>query len=390
MKIAIVFEGSLTNRKGLVNAVLSRIKHLQDIADYQIDVYSFQQYEGWLTRKLKRISSLPDRVDCLKIDDINIRALWYKYSLTDYILRQRLNYKDIVTKIRWNHFAELFKQYDLISAHSYRSGKFALYLNKLYNIPYYVTWHGSDIHTIPQTNRFIKKETISIIESATCNFFVSNALLIASHSLTKNAQKRVLYNGASEQFFKKGDSEKSLLRQKYYVQEGQKVVAYVGNLFDIKNVLLLPEIFEQIQNSSTKDIVFWIVGDGELRKPLQYALSKHNFNNCHLWGNVRTEEMPNIMNCIDILILPSKNEGLPLVTVEALKCGANVVGSNVGGIPEVIGIENSFNLDDAFINNISQRVVEMLSSQISQSLDDRLSWIATAENENQIYKSYFQ
>ena len=47
----------------------------------------------------------------------------------------------------------------------------------------------------------------------------------------------------------------------------------------------------------------------------------------------------------DVLILPSINEGLPLTVVEGLACGCNVVGSLVGGIPEVIGEDNCVDLN---------------------------------------------
>ena len=387
MKVAIIFEGSLTNRKGLVNAVLNRIKHLKDIAEYQIDVYSFQLYEGWLTRRLKHSTSAGERPDYITIDNIKIRILWYKYSLVDYVLRQKLNFRDIITERRWGRYSDLFKDYDIITVHSYRCGKFALHIKDLYDIPYYITWHGSDIHTLPHDNRHIKSRTIRIIEHAACNFFVSKALLKASETLSKIGNKEVLYNGASNIFYQQSPSTRTSLRQQNGVSVSDKVVAYVGNLFDIKNVLLLPQIFEQIKTSYKAGLQFWIIGDGEKRKELENLLMRHNIQ-CRLWGNVNSNKMPDIMNCIDVLILPSKNEGLPLVTVEALKCGANVVGSNVGGIAEVIGEENVFNLNEMFTENIARRVVEMLSTPIEQPVRDIFSWTKTANKENKIYKEF--
>jgi teichuronic acid biosynthesis glycosyltransferase TuaC len=96
------------------------------------------------------------------------------------------------------------------------------------------------------------------------------------------------------------------------------------------------------------------------------------------------------MNCLDVLILPSKNEGLPLVTVEAIACGANVVGSDVGGISEAIGKEFCFELNDNFVDNISSKVVELLYKPQLQTLSNVFNWKNTAIKENTIYKKILQ
>ena len=92
--------------------------------------------------------------------------------------------------------------------------------------------------------------------------------------------------------------------------------------------------------------------------------------------------MPALMNCIDVLVLPSINEGLPLVCAEALRCGANVVGSDVGGIAEVIGHENVVPLGEGFERQMAEKVVEMLASRdskegYSQPLPTEISWSRT-------------
>ena len=72
--------------------------------------------------------------------------------------------------------------------------------------------------------------------------------------------------------------------------------------------------------------------------------------------------------------------------MEALACGANVVGSKAGGIPEVIGEENSFELDDEhFAQNVARRIVQMLSKTVKQDLKPCFSWTEAAKIENKVY-----
>ena len=63
------------------------------------------------------------------------------------------------------------------------------------------------------------------------------------------------------------------------------------------------------------------------------------------------------------------------------------MGSNVGGISEVIGRENTFDLDESFVPNISNRIIEFLNGNITQVVSEDFSWNKTIAKELRICKS---
>ena len=74
-KLAIIVSESFNCLRGQANAELNRIKYLKQIADYQIDVFSFSIYEGWLVRKLRGTEYVATPKE-KTIDGIKIHYRW--------------------------------------------------------------------------------------------------------------------------------------------------------------------------------------------------------------------------------------------------------------------------------------------------------------------------
>ncbi|PKH03417.1 hypothetical protein CXF72_06300 [Psychromonas sp. MB-3u-54] len=114
------------------------------------------------------------------------------------------------------------------------------------------------------------------------------------------------------------------------------VIAIVGSISSRKGHDRIFSIFPSLltKNHHTKLLV---VGDTSgSDSEIKYKNSLENANNkAVVWAGYR-QDIPAIMNSIDILIMPSRYEGMGMVGIEAMAFAKPVVGAKSGGIPEVI------------------------------------------------------
>lgn len=372
----------------MFNAVLNRAKHLQQISDYKVDVHMFQLYDGWLMRLFRKSQKLTSRPDEIEDLGMKVHITWYRRRWSDVILHRFFHKPPRALLKRLHKLGWEMRGYDLVSAHDRMAGHAAVFAQEHLHIPCFITWHGATIYTEPPRDPMIKEMTIKLLHQADCNFFVSQGLLDRAHAdLTDGFPAEVLRNGASAEFQRYSEDRRAQLRKKYNIPEGRKVVAYLGRFEPVKNVTMLPEIYSEILRKYGKDLVFWAIGLGfQLEETAQ--MMKDKGIECLFTGRVPHSEIPDMLNCVDLLVLPSSLEGLPLVVIEALSCGAHVVATNVIGTAEAVGRENAIDLGENFVDRFTDRAVQLLYDGIDQKLPPEVSWTATAEKENRIYQKY--
>jgi glycosyltransferase involved in cell wall biosynthesis len=147
----------------------------------------------------------------------------------------------------------------------------------------------------------------------------------------------------------------------YMISENnfQKYNSQVGNLFvDIDKFMIKTDIRKYEigfvgRLSKEKGIVNFlkslkilngchnviIIGDGEEKNSVLNGIQrlKSIFKlDIKYIGWVENEKLPNYLNKIKILVVPSYKEGLPNIVLEAMACGCVVVATSVGGIPDII------------------------------------------------------
>ena len=396
-KIAVIFEENIFDRKGAFNAKCARVKYLTELTGWRIDVFCIQLYQDAFVSSVlgHRYLEIPGerkvsektlrKRSSVTLNGIRMNLVWKNYSILDHLLFYKLRLRPLGYPRFLKENVDSLKGYDIIAAHSFVGGYISLEAKRKYGIPFYITWHGSDIHTAPFKHPQIKGLTAELIREASMNCFVSRDLLAKSDAIGCGS-KTVLYNGRDEMFSRFDDSKRLELRRKYGV-DGKRTVTYAGNMLPVKNVGILPEIFHRVRERYDGEVEFWVVGDGGLRDGVESAMMADSSISCRFLGNMPPEKMPGIFNCTDVLVLPSRNEGLPLVVVEAAGCGAKVVASRVGGVPEVLGLDFTVEFGDGFADRMAEKILECLAGE-PQTIDlTRFDWRRTAREEKTVIEN---
>lgn len=107
------------------------------------------------------------------------------------------------------------------------------------------------------------------------------------------------------------------------------IVSHVANLLPIKNHELTVSLAKKYEK---EEVVFLIVGDGPERKKLEKLAS--GLNNVIFLGF--TPFVGSVLKHTNLLILPSHNEGLGSIILEAYQHNVPVIASNVGGVSDIV------------------------------------------------------
>ena len=169
-------------------------------------------------------------------------------------------------------------------------------------------------------------------------------------------------------------------------------VGYVGRLSPQKGLSYLLGAAARL--ATKRNVYFVLIGEGELRAELEQqvrgqALDERVF----LLG--RRDDVPDLLQELDIVVLPSVREGTPMVLLEAMGVGRPVVASDVGGVKDVIEHgRTGLIVQPTDVPALAQAIARLVDDEPERralgraawaSVRDRFSSVAMARRYNQIY-----
>lgn len=135
----------------------------------------------------------------------------------------------------------------------------------------------------------------------------------------------VINNSIDARLFTYDQSCSKSVRQKLGLVN-KFVIGHVGRFAEVKNHEFLIDIFKIIHDQ-IEDSVLLLIGKGELLEKIMMKVEAQGLTNCVMFLGTR-DDVSELMQAMDVFVLPSVYEGLPLVLIEAQAAGLPVVASD--------------------------------------------------------------
>ena len=143
-----------------------------------------------------------------------------------------------------------------------------------------------------------------------------------------------IVNGVNSEKFKPEPAQRNNIRNSLGFQPGDFIVGSVGRFVPVKNYPCLIRAFKDFSEKNL-DSRLLLVGDGPDRGALEELIHEYNLGDKVVLTG-RRDDMPSVLNALDVFVLASFSEGLSNTILEAMSSGLPVIASNVGGNPEII------------------------------------------------------
>ena len=213
----------------------------------------------------------------------------------------------------------------------------AIWLGRLTGIPHIIHHeHGFNVDESRAT--LWKRDVIRLLV-----YRLASKVLVVSHELQTLLQRQYLLtadrvvripNGIDTSYYAPDPAERRRVRKRLGFTDADMVVGFSGRLDPVKNFDLLLHIFSSCAHENSH-VRLLIVGDGPERQRLETLCHDKDIQRFVVFTGQQENVLP-YLRAMDVFLLTSLREQMPMTILEAMAVGLPVISTSVGEIPHMI------------------------------------------------------
>src|SRR5579875_804493 len=222
-------------------------------------------------------------------------------------------------------------------------------------LPFVTTLHGTDITLVGVDRSYLPITQFSIEQSDAVTAISEYLLRMTKEELHVRKKVEVIPNFVNCDLFQPTADPS---QRRTFARDDERVLVHLSNFRPVKRVPDVIEIFDIVHREIPAKLL--MIGDGPDRTVAEWMARDRGLGEDVIFLG-KQNQVHDLINCADVLLLPSEMESFGLVALEAMACGVPCVCSRVGGLPEVVrdGVDG-FLVPPRDVQGMAARALEIL------------------------------
>jgi N-acetyl-alpha-D-glucosaminyl L-malate synthase BshA len=226
-----------------------------------------------------------------------------------------------------------------------------------HRLPFVTTLHGTDITLVGVDRSYLPITRFSIEQSDGVTAISEYLRTVTLRELNIQRSVEVIPNFVNCDVFQPADAN---CRRGEFAPQGEPILVHLSNFRPVKRIPDVVDIFATVRAEIPAKLL--MIGDGPERTIAEWLVrEKGLMKDVYFLG--KQNQVQELLNCADVLLLPSEIESFGLAALEGMACGVPAVCSEVGGLPEVIrnGVDG-FLVPGHDVKTMAARTLEIVTN----------------------------
>jgi len=237
----------------------------------------------------------------------------------------------------WYNVLQIMKKekIDIVHAHGTRAFSNIVLQTKILGLPVIYTVHGWSFHDDQNYLTHIVRVNVErlLVQVARQTILVSDSNCLTAEQYIRKKNYKIIYNGVDTNKYSPS-TYSSYIRKDFKIPHDIFLIGYIARITKQKAPLDMIDAFAKV-HAKYQNVRLLMIGEGDMKNETIKKVAAMNLQDYIYLDDFR-QDVPELLNTLDVFCLPSLWEGLPIALLEAMAAEKAVIATNVDGSKEII------------------------------------------------------